>query len=301
VPPRLATLAHLSDLHLGAGGRAGEVARRLAATIRDEGFDHVVVSGDVTHRGLRREYRGFREAFAPLIDEGRVTVVPGNHDRCGDDVGAAMMGGERVDVRSAAGAHLVLVDSTAPHNRRPWAGHGRLTPADLEAVDAALGAAPPGHLVALVMHHHPYELPEEGAFERLSRLARLPYAEELAEGRALIELATGRCDLVLHGHRHVPWAVEVGHGGRPLLVLNAGSSTALARFCALRHRGGELVGSQLWSIPAPAPAEPAYPFRGRGRGGPPTRCPGAGDLATGSGHPVWCPPCPPAPAVSPMQ
>src|SRR5512132_3816217 len=60
------SLAHISDLHLA--------------------------------RDRRAELAAFEDAFAPLLDEGRVVIVPGNHDRASDDAGATLMVGSRVGV-----------------------------------------------------------------------------------------------------------------------------------------------------------------------------------------------------------
>lgn len=101
-------LAHLSDTHIldrdardasktGAGyrfrikavslgraidprGRAAKLARSLLAA-KASGADHVVISGDLTELGERREL----ELFAEVLHESglptdRVTLVPGNHD-----------------------------------------------------------------------------------------------------------------------------------------------------------------------------------------------------------------------------
>jgi 3',5'-cyclic-AMP phosphodiesterase len=42
----------------------------------ERAVDHVVVSGDVTHRGRRRELERFREIFAPLEERGRLSIIP---------------------------------------------------------------------------------------------------------------------------------------------------------------------------------------------------------------------------------
>ena len=44
--------------------------------------DHVLITGDLTTTALPDEFRGAREALAPLLaDPSRATVLPGNHDR----------------------------------------------------------------------------------------------------------------------------------------------------------------------------------------------------------------------------
>ena len=47
----------------------------------------VLLTGDVTHRGLAAELLRYERIFAPLLDAGRLLAVPGNHDRMGDDAG----------------------------------------------------------------------------------------------------------------------------------------------------------------------------------------------------------------------
>jgi 3',5'-cyclic AMP phosphodiesterase CpdA len=238
---RVRTIAHLSDLHIGRDGAAA-AARRLVWALDAAGVDQVVVTGDLTDRGRVDELREFRRAFAPLA--GRLAVVPGNHDRLGDDAARFLMAG-RVHAQAAPGLYLVRLDSTAPHNRSLIDGHGLLTQRDIDEVDAVLGAAPEGSLVALLLHHHVHALPEDGFWERVSNLVGWPNATELPLGGALLERLAGRCDLVLHGHRHAAGELLLGEEtARPLRVLNAGSSTALGRVRLLTHAGGRLLGER---------------------------------------------------------
>lgn len=252
------TLAHLSDLHFGAGPRAEDAAARLVQALLTEGVDHVVVTGDVTHRGRRREADRFRELFAPLARLGKLTVVPGNHDRLGDDVREALMTGPRVQTEQVPGLYLVRVDSTGPHNRRWVDGHGELTPEDIAAVDGALARAPEGALRAVLLHHHVLPLPEEDAFEKLVTWLGWPQARELAHGGSLLARLRGRCPLVLHGHRHVP-AEAAPFAGDPLAVYNAGSTTLLERFRVFAHRDGLLAGAPRWVSFARRPANHVLP------------------------------------------
>jgi len=182
-------------------------------------------------------------------------VVPGNHDRVGDDAGRALMKGRRVAVEEHPGLYLVLVDSTAEHNRSYWACHGELTRRMLDEVDAALDAAPEHSLVAVLMHHHLVALPVESWLERMSERLRLPYSGELPLGRELLERVQGRCDLVLHGHRHVPREIHLfTDTRRPLALYNAGSSTELGRVRVFTHEGGQMriTPRWLWADPARA-------------------------------------------------
>ncbi len=69
-------IAHLSDLHFG---RIDEtVLAALGDTIRAVRPDVVVVSGDLTQRARRREFRAARDFLATLPFP--QVIVPGNHD-----------------------------------------------------------------------------------------------------------------------------------------------------------------------------------------------------------------------------
>ncbi|QSQ24896.1 metallophosphoesterase [Pyxidicoccus parkwayensis] len=241
------TLAHLSDLHLDLTPESDAAARALVGALQASGVDHVVVTGDLTHQGMSVEYRRFRELFAPLLDAGRLTFIPGNHDRPGDDAGSRWMEGQKVRVVEKPGLYLVCVDSTGPHNRNYFASHGELTYAELDAVDAALAAAPRKTLAAVLVHHHVLPLPEESFPERLATLLGWPHAAELPVGPEWVTRLQGRCDVVLHGHRHVPGErVLEPEGARPLRIYNAGSSTDLGRFRVFRHKAGRLLGEPAW-------------------------------------------------------
>jgi len=234
-------IAHVSDLHIGRNGAADRAARRVAAAVEDAGPVAVIVTGDITHSGRREELDGFREAFGRLLARERVIAVPGNHDRISDSAGSAFMRDARVSVSSRPGLHVVQVDSTGPHNRSRISSHGLLTRADLGAVESALASAPEGALSVLALHHHLLPLPPDTLCEGLSTLLGWPNAAELPLGKELLDRALGRCDLVLHGHRHVPAELVLARDTeRPLRVLNAGATGELGRFRVLSARGNRL-------------------------------------------------------------
>jgi 3',5'-cyclic AMP phosphodiesterase CpdA len=202
--------------------------------------DDVLVSGDVTHRGRAAELATFERTFAPIRD--RLLVVPGNHDRLGDDVGPRLMAGARVQVASRPGLHVVRLDSTAAHNRLLINGHGELTERDVAAVESAVDAAPPGDLVVLTLHHHLLPLPADLLSERLANLLCWPNAAELSRGRDLLARLVGRCDLVAHGHRHAASELVLpSRCGRHLRVMNAGSTPELGRLRMVTHSRGRVV------------------------------------------------------------
>jgi 3',5'-cyclic-AMP phosphodiesterase len=237
---RARTLAHLSDLHFGRSAESDDRNRALARLLVSAEIDHLVVTGDITHRGRLSELGLFAEAYVSFIKAGRVSVVPGNHDRLGEDAGAALLRGERVLAEERPGLYIVRLDSTGPHNRNPITSHGRLTAEDIRGVGESFRRAPGGALRLLLLHHHPVPLPEETLHERLATRLGLP--DELERGEELLRAIAGSCDLVLHGHRHRPRAHELFADTRaPLHVWNAGSAPELGRIRVLRHRAGRML------------------------------------------------------------
>ncbi len=243
---RAKTLAHLSDLHIGLSYRNEQAARMICNALLENAIDDVVITGDITHRGRLSELRTFQAIFAPLFEARKICVVPGNHDRLGDDVAEALMPGCRVDVHSTDGLHVVRVDSTGPQNYSFVAGHGEIDQEIVDRVGIALQNASEDCLRVALIHHHPLPLPEETLVEWFVEKMGWPYAAELSLGRRLLDRAAGICDLVLHGHRHIPREICFATGERPLLVYNAGSSTELMRFRVFRHAEGRLLGSPTW-------------------------------------------------------
>ena len=261
----MATFGHLSDLHFGCDEDVPVRMHRMVQHILATGLDHVVLTGDITHRGREEEYEAFLEVFDPLLRRGMVTMVPGNHDRGGDDVADSIMYGRRVAARSHGDLFLVQLDSTGPHNRHMFRGHGLVTPTDLLALRDALDDARASQLVIVLMHHHPYPLPEEGALERFSAWAGLPYAAELHSGADVLAIARGRADLLLHGHRHVATHRLDLDTSRSLGIYNAGCTPALGRFRVFSHHAGRLTAPPAWQLlpvpprlPRPTPQTAAW-------------------------------------------
>jgi 3',5'-cyclic AMP phosphodiesterase CpdA len=237
-------IAHLSDLHVGRRRSDAEALRHCADRLRREDVDWVVVSGDITHRGLRREWATFEEAFSPFAAEGSLVTVPGNHDCLGEDVSGLIMPEGRVHRVRRDGVTMIRVNSNGPHNRRWLNAHGWLGEEDIDRVRRELDAVPASDLVVLVVHHHPLPLPEDLLSEKVISWLGWPFTSELLLGEALLAELRGRCDLVLHGHRHTPNGLRLfAQDGRPLTVVNAGSTSELGAFrCFSLQEGGRAPG-----------------------------------------------------------
>jgi 3',5'-cyclic AMP phosphodiesterase CpdA len=248
----------LSDFHLGASPDFETVARALVADLLPRTSCHVVITGDITESGTSEEYARFERVFAPLLSSDRVTIVPGNHDLVGEGVGRKFMR-HRVEISAPPGLWLVQVDTTGPHNRSYFMSGGLLEAGQIEEIEEALDQAPSDRLRVVLMHHHPLPLPVECIQERISTFLGWPHADELILGREFVERMVGRCDLVLHGHRHVPRrSCLKASNGRALTVSNAGSSTELCGYSLYRHFDGNLRGDpELVEVAHRAPRLPS--------------------------------------------
>lgn len=194
-------LAHLADLHFGED--IPGLAAHLAADIRAQAPDAVLVSGDLTRRARPAELAA---AFAFLGALGPpVLAVPGNHDIPAADLWARLVDPRRL-WRSTAPAATALhlpglsilgLDTTT---RGQW------------HLDWSAGAIPPRRLAALarqlqaadrpvaVLCHHPLRHPPARAARRLPRGA----------AAALTLLREAGVRAVLSGHLHLAAAVPLG-------------------------------------------------------------------------------------------
>lgn len=242
------TLAHVSDLHVGHSRARDLATRELCQALAYSDVDAVLMTGDVTHRGRVGELELFHRLCSPLLETGKVVIVPGNHDRLGDDVAGRLMGqGGRVQVSELEDLYVVRVDSTGPHNRVARASHGVLSLHDLESIDRALADAPETSLRVLALHHHPLPLPDDSTVERFLSAVGIASSAELRDGADLIRRVIGACDLILHGHRHRPAVIQFGAPSAPFLgVYNAGSSSELQMVRIFEHRDGHLLHQPRW-------------------------------------------------------
>lgn len=185
--------------------------------------DHILITGDLTTTALADEFRDARAALAELLlDTGRVTVIPGNHDRYTAGSVRYRVFEEWFGVFAPTGPYPWLRqidDETAILGLDPTRSHlsarGYLPPAQLEqARELTTGSTPlPKRLI--VACHYPVVAPDPYAIE-LDR-KRMTNASEVSAW-----LATLGRHLYCCGHVHAAWSF-VPEALPDQLCLNAGA------------------------------------------------------------------------------
>lgn len=204
---RSCTIAHLSDLHTGSQYFVSNLLDRALVEVNDLAPDIVVVTGDLTSMGYRQEFREAREYLDRLVCED-VLVVPGNHDS--RNVGYAhfeRLFATREMVVRKNGVTVVGVDSTEPDLDNGRIGrhrYGWIREAFLEA---------PDDFKVFLLHHHLLPIPGTGRERNIVNDA----------GDVLEVLVECGVNLVLSGHKHVPYAWHLEN----MYVVNAGTVATL--------------------------------------------------------------------------
>jgi Icc protein len=196
----------MSDLHVGEGLFRPEL---LSAAIEETNAlapDLAVVAGDLTMEGYRGEFEECKRFLSELTCP-HVVVAMGNHDarnvgyRHFEDFFGARDSVTTVEV-SEGRAKVVAIDST-----KPDLDEGELGREHYGWLDAELRGWTEGPRI-VVIHHHILAVPGTGRDVNNLRDA----------GDVMAILRELEVDLVLSGHRHVPYVwsisgVRVVHSG----------------------------------------------------------------------------------------
>lgn len=252
--------AHLSDPHLtdpsGASTRelAGKRAlgylswlRRRRHEHRREFLDglardlharspaHTVVTGDLTHISLAREFMEARDWLSSIGSADRVTVVPGNHDAYVDmpwesslGLWAAYMHTDAARLSCAAPFPILRVrgpvafiglNSAVP--TPALFATGEVGESQMRRLENTLTSLDDSGLLRVLLIHHP---PVPGTEKWRKRLIDAPALCRLLERTPV--------DLVLHGHQHRPGHALVRITGREIPVFGIPSASAAGLHCA---------------------------------------------------------------------
>jgi len=189
-------IAQISDVHVGGSRYRQDLLQTAIAEINAESPDLVVIAGDITDDGYPDQYPLAQQELAALECE-HVVPVPGNHDARNvgylrfEDTFGARDSRMRLELGGTELA-LVAVDSSKPdldegeigREHYGWIEEGFAGEADLRL---------------FVCHHHLMPIPGTGRERN----------QVLDAGDVLSLLRQSHVDVVLGGHRHVPYVWPV--------------------------------------------------------------------------------------------
>ncbi len=212
-------IAQLSDIHCGSPSFDPQLLHHAVEEVRSLAPDLVLVGGDLTTDGYAHEFRDAQSFLAPLFDAELTTVViPGNHDAKNvgylhfvDSFGPGDVPGKgdrvlrcsgRIEGEGPQAITVVAMDSTKPdlaegeigRERYSWIRQQFEQPADFRI---------------FALHHHLVPIPGTGRERNTVWDA----------GDVLALLSEAGVDIVLSGHKHVPY-VWLLNG---VLVVNSGT------------------------------------------------------------------------------
>ena len=203
-------IAQLSDVHVGGARYREELLRTAIEEINAAGPDLVVIAGDLTDDGYPDQYPVAEKELAAIAAE-HIVRVPGNHDA--RNVGYLLyedtFGARDSRLRfECAGLDVALigVDSSKPdidegeigREHYGWIEEGFTDDTDLRV---------------FVCHHHLVPVPGTGRERN----------QVLDAGDVLALLRRCSVDLVLSGHRHVPYVWPLAG----ILIVHSGTVSTL--------------------------------------------------------------------------
>jgi Icc protein len=195
-------IAHISDIHNGGAHFLPALAENVVETLSELEPELLVVTGDLTDDGYPAEFETAKR-YLDRIPCKRSMVLPGNHDvKNVGYLGFEEFFGPRSWVERYEGITILGLDSTQPDIDDGHVGREKYAwvEACLETDDFKIVA----------LHHHVLPVPKTGRERNI-----------LTDAGDVLELLM-KCgvDLVLCGHKHVPWVWRLDE----MIVANAGTA-----------------------------------------------------------------------------
>jgi 3',5'-cyclic-AMP phosphodiesterase len=201
-------IVQISDLHVGESDFVPSLLTRCVDEINELKPEIVIITGDLTGMGYRREYDTVKNYISPIKCKNLI-VQPGNHDS--RNVGYTHFEdvfGERFTDFKKDNLMIVAADSSEPD-----LDNGQIGREYYKWIKNEFSICPAGNFKIFAMHHHLIPVPGTGRERNIVNDA----------GDVLEVLVDSEVDLVLCGHKHVPyiWRVE------DLYILTAGTVSSL--------------------------------------------------------------------------
>jgi 3',5'-cyclic AMP phosphodiesterase CpdA len=203
---KILRIAHISDTHISPyGGFIEKEFDNMIAQINLLKPDLVIHSGDITHEGLLEDYKLAKEKLSLL--EPDMIILPGNHDarNLGHTIYPNFFGSKNV-IKKVEDIGICALDTSVP---------------DID--EGRLGRTGQDHMKKLIedffglvkiisIHHHLIPVPEAGRARNM-----------IDDAGDVLKLVTEEnVDLILMGHRHVPYITKVEN----TIMTNAGTLSA---------------------------------------------------------------------------
>jgi 3',5'-cyclic AMP phosphodiesterase CpdA len=225
-------LVQISDPHFGT--EQPEVVDALRRFVHAQSPQLAIVSGDITQRARRRQFRLAR-AFIDSLDVPGLLVIPGNHDIPLFNVAARLLRpyanhmrefGELEPVFASDDVLAIAVNTTRNYRHTD----GEISAAQVEQVALRLGQAHAQQLRIVVTHQPVCVIRDQDR-------------PDLVRGHAyaIHRWAEAGADLILGGHIHLPYLCaltsQYDNLARPIWALQAGAAVS----CRIRHEAGNSV------------------------------------------------------------
>lgn len=197
-----------------------QIAKALLEDLREQAFDHLCITGDLTNLGLKAEVDHAAEWLEALAPAERISIVPGNHDMYVGSAASYITKRWHPWMQNFPYVHhcgdvaIIGVSSAIP--TAPFLASGAIGKKQLAKLEPLLNDLGKQGKCRIVILHHP---PQAGLVSHRKRL------RDAAAFRAV--MARAGCELVLHGHaHHDAEALLQGADGCAVPVWGVGTGTA---------------------------------------------------------------------------
>jgi 3',5'-cyclic AMP phosphodiesterase CpdA len=195
-------IAQISDIHIGSVHFVPDLLNRAIVEINELKPDLVVVTGDLTTDGYRKEYTFVLKYLEQIKCKNKI-IVPGNHDS--RNVGYLHFEeffGERNKVLYLNGLTIVGADSSEPD-----LDNGQIGRENYNWIEERFAEG--NGIKIFALHHHLIPVPGTGRERNIVNDA----------GDVLERLIDSKVNIVLCGHKHVPYTWRFEN----MLFVNAGT------------------------------------------------------------------------------
>ncbi len=238
----MTVLLQISDTHFGT--EQPPVVEALVRFAREQAPDLVVLSGDITQRARRKQFRAAR-AFVDRLGVAALLAIPGNHDIPLFNVAARLFYpyanysrefGIELEPVFESDQLLVITLNTTRFYRHT---DGEVSNEQIKRVATRLEQAAPTKL-RVVVTHQPVAV------------TRAQDETNLLHGRmeAIRHWAQAGADIILGGHIHLPYVLalhqQVAELPRRLWAIQAGTAVS----SRVRHEVGNSVNLIRYSVQA---------------------------------------------------